>query len=86
MKSVVDVEPREEKSRHPSLRLFALAMVVCAAALLSGCSWRQPGEARVEVDRRHQRALRLNQEMLLSDLDRVLMLDQPSRLTDKRIP
>lgn len=30
--------------------------------------------------------LRLNSELLLSDLDMVLMLDRPSQLTDKRIP
>jgi hypothetical protein len=54
--------------------------------MLGGCSWRHPGETVAEVNRRHDRVLRLNSEMMLSDLDRVFMLDRPSRLTDKRLP
>ena len=69
------------------MRFFALAAAACISlSLLAGCSARQPGETRAEIDRRHQRALRLNNEMMLSDLDKVLMLDKPSGLTDKRLP
>jgi len=87
MKSVTAVKNRKERRGSFGLRLFTFAAGVCfAALLLGGCSWRQPGETRAEIDRRHKRALRLNNETMLSDLDRVLMLDRPSRLTDKRIP
>ncbi len=87
MKSVTAVEDREGRGRSLGLRFFTFAVFVCIVALLlSGCTLRHPGETRAEIDRRHERVLRLNNEMLLSDLDRVLLLDRPSMLTDKRIP
>lgn len=52
-----------------------------------GCStYGQPGETAAEGRRRHQRVARINQQELMADIDRFLMLDRPSRLTDKRIP
>jgi len=69
------------------LRFLALAAAAYVLmVLLAGCSLRHPGETRAEIDRRHSRVLRLNNEMMLSDLDKVLLLDRPSKLTDKRIP
>jgi hypothetical protein len=51
-----------------------------------GCSFSQPGETVAEGHRRHQRVVRINQQELMADIDTVLMLDEPSKLTDKRIP
>ena len=51
-----------------------------------GCSSRQMGETIAEGNRRHRRNLRLNQQSMMEDIDMVLLLDKPSRLTDKRIP
>ena len=52
-----------------------------------GCSsFSQPGETAAEGHRRHQRMARINQQEMMADIDTVLMLDEPSRLTDKRIP
>ncbi len=68
------------------MRLLTLAAVCVSALLLAGCSLRQPGETRAEIDRRHSRVLRINNETMLSDLDRMLGLDQPSKLTDRRVP
>jgi hypothetical protein len=51
-----------------------------------GCSSTQPGETAAEGRRRHQRVARINQQEMMADIDAVLMLDEPSRLTDKRIP
>jgi len=62
-----------------------LAIVFCVLAFLL-CSCAQPGETTSEGGRRHERALRINQSELMSDIDRLLLLDQPSKLTDKRIP
>jgi hypothetical protein len=55
--------------------------------LLCGCSsYEQPGETAAEGRRRHDRVARINQQELMADIDKVLLLDRPSRLTDKRIP
>ena len=51
-----------------------------------GCSTSQPGETAAEGHRRHQRIARISQQGMMADIDTVLMLDEPSRLTDKRIP
>ena len=67
-------------------------MVLIAAFLVLvfmplGCSsFSQPGETAAEGSRRHDRIARINQQEMMADIDTVLMLDEPSRLTDKRIP
>jgi len=87
MRSVTTVENRKERRGGLNLRFFTLATAVYVSVLLlAGCTLRHPGETRAEVDRRHVRVLRLNNETMLSDLDKVLLLDRPSKLTDKRIP
>jgi hypothetical protein len=72
---------------------ISLFKVILAAILLVlifvpfGCSsFSQPGETAAEGHRRHLRTARINQQELMADIDMVLMLDRPSRLTDKRIP
>ncbi|MHC4625302.1 MAG: hypothetical protein ACYS4W_15520 [Planctomycetota bacterium] len=64
--------------------LVLMAMLFSLAILASGCS--QPGETTAEGSRRHSRALRINQQELIADLDAFLLLDKPSKLTDKRVP
>ncbi|HDZ69336.1 MAG TPA: hypothetical protein ENH43_02835 [Phycisphaerales bacterium] len=62
-----------------------LGTVLCALVLwLSGC--RQPGETVAEGHRRHLRNVRINQQELVEDIDKAMLADEPSRLTDKRIP
>jgi hypothetical protein len=56
------------------------------AYLGEGDEFAQPGLTEAEVRRKHERAERLDWQMMWSDLDRALMLDRPSRLTDRRIP
>ena len=51
---------------------------------LSGCS--QPGETTAEGHRRHIRNVRINQQELNQDIDKTLLLDEPSKLSDKRVP
>jgi len=63
-----------------SLVLWVLIFLPC------GCSTAQPGETAAEGRRRHDRVARINQQELMQDIDKSLMLDRPSRLTDKRIP
>jgi hypothetical protein len=46
----------------------------------------QLGETEAEGHRRHLRNERINQQELMSDIDMVLLFNEPSKLTDKRIP
>ena len=68
--------------------LFCLGAVLCAMAFwLVGCgSSAQLGETQAEGDRRHKRILRVNNQEMMGDIDRTMLLDRPSRATDKRIP
>lgn len=86
MKSVTTVENRKKCRRSLGLRFFALVLMCTLVTWLAGCGSGQPGETRAEVSRRHDRIQRLNASMMRSDMDKALLLDRPSRLTDKRIP
>ena len=70
--------------------LASAALTVILGALLSlacGCSsYEQPGETAAEGRRRHERVARIYRQVMMADIDRFLLLDRPSRLTDKRIP
>ena len=65
-----------------------LVVVLCVLFLVPlGCrSYEQLGETAAEGHRRHKRALRINRQEMMADLDMLLLLDKPSKLTDKRIP
>jgi hypothetical protein len=64
-----------------------LAVLLCILVFwLGGCSFiEQPGETAAEGHRRHLRNLTLNQQNLVSDVDKALLMDKPSKLTDKKI-
>jgi hypothetical protein len=63
-------------------------VILCALFLVPlGCrSYDQMGETAAEGHRRHKRVLRLNNNGMMEDLDSFMLLDRPSKLTDKRIP
>ncbi len=65
-----------------------LVVVLCALFLVPlGCrSYDQLGETAAEGHRRHKRALRINRQEMMQDFDMLMLLDKPSKLTDKRIP
>lgn len=46
----------------------------------------QPGESEAEGRRRHARNVRIDQQEMMADIDRVFQLDKPSKLTNRRIP
>ncbi len=67
-------------------RLLALVIVLSAFfVLLCGCG-RQLGETRAEAHRRHVRNERIKHLQLMADVDAVMLDDEPSKLTKKRIP
>jgi len=74
--------------RNSALWVFALTFIFCGfILLLCGCSsCEQPGETTAQGRRRHERVLRINQQQMLADIDRTLLLDRPSKITDLRIP
>ena len=65
-----------------------LTVLLCSLVfLLGGCGlFEQSGETTDKGHRRHLRNVTLNQQSLSSDLDRALLIDEPSRLTPMRIP
>ncbi len=65
-----------------------LIVVFCSFifTLVSGCSLSQPGETAADGHRKHLRTLRINQQETMADIDKTLLLDKPSKLTEKRIP
>jgi len=63
-----------------SIVLYAVVFLPC------GCRFNQPGETTAEGHRRHKRIIRVNQQEMMADIDRVFLLDEPSKLTDKRVP
>jgi hypothetical protein len=51
-----------------------------------GCTcYDQPGETLAEGRRRHIRTNRIRSQQLMQDIDAALLLDRPSKLTDKKI-
>jgi hypothetical protein len=64
-----------------------VVMLLSLVVLSTGCGlFNQPGKTPAEVNRDHARALRVNQQEMMADIDRVLGVDKPSKLTDKRLP
>lgn len=78
---------RQTVSRLPEKFHKVIIMRFVFVFLPCGCSsYEQPGETAAEGRRRHQRTLRINQQQMMADLDTLMLLDKPSKLTDKRIP
>jgi hypothetical protein len=71
-----------------SLCKLILAVILGVLVFLPwGCkSYEQPGETAAEGRRRHLRNERINRQELMADIDKAMLYDRPSRLTDKRIP
>ena len=78
---------KEVKSKR-AVFLFTLAFLLCGLVFwLCGCrSYEQLGETAAEGHRRHLRTIRINRQEMMGDIDKVILLDEPSKLTDKRIP
>ena len=62
------------------LGIVLYALVFC----FGGCT--QPGETASQGNIRHLRNLSINQQEMMKDVDSVLLFDQPSKLSDMRMP
>jgi hypothetical protein len=79
---LVEKEKIMKKAFSTILGIILVALVFW----MSGCGLEtQLGETSAEGHRRHLRNLAVNQQEMMGDIDRVLLLDKPSKLTDKRI-
>jgi hypothetical protein len=70
------------------ITVMLLVVILLSLVVLStGCGFfNQPGKTPAEVNRDHARMLRINQQEMMADIDKVLLVDKPSKLTDKRLP
>lgn len=76
------------KSISVSIFNVILAIILWILVFLPcGCkSYEQLGETSAEGRRRHERIARINNQELMTDIDKFMLFDKPSKLTDKRIP
>ncbi|MGA2678348.1 MAG: hypothetical protein ABSF37_03485 [Sedimentisphaerales bacterium] len=62
-------------------------VLLTLATMSTGCGlFYQQGKTADEVNRDHIRMLRINQQELMSDIDRTMLWDKPSTLTEKQLP
>ena len=52
----------------------------------TGDQFALPGETEAEGRRRRARIKRINRQEMIEDIEKALLMDKPSKLTDKRIP
>ena len=60
-----------------------LCVLAGLIAVNTGCFAGSPGETTSEVHRRHMRAINTQKQQIQDDIDAVLLLNKPSRLTKK---
>jgi len=75
------------KMKNTSVSVCKVILAVFLGALVfwfAGCA--QPGETTAEGHRRHLRKLRIDNQQMMEDIDRVMLTDQPTNLSDKRLP
>ena len=88
----LDVVRLEGNNKGNMMKRVVVLTVLCFVLyglilLVSGCAFfDQPGETTAEGNRDHFRTLNVNRQEMMGDVDKALLLDRPSRLTDKRIP
>mgnify|MGYP001566830425 CR=1 FL=1 len=65
-----------------------LVVVLLALVVMStGCGlFNHPGKTAAEVNRDHVRMLKINQQELMADVDKSMLWDKPSTLTEKHLP
>jgi len=67
-------------------RLILLIVFCWVILFWAGCEGAQPGRTAAEVEQARIRKSRIEEQQLREDIDKVLLTDKPSRLSDKRAP
>jgi hypothetical protein len=67
-------------------KVVLVALLGIFVVLPFGCGSTQLGETAAESRRRQARTLRINHTEMMADINSFLLLDEPSRLTEMRIP
>lgn len=85
---MLSVYEKEKIMKKASVSVIVSIVLCTALFCLSGCSgfWAQPGETAAEGHRRHKRNLRINNQEMMQDVDNVMLFNEPSTLTNNRIP
>ncbi len=66
--------------------MFCFCILCVVALCLSGCfKFKGPGETTSQVHQRHMRVINTSRRQMQDDIDAVLLLDKPSKLSDKVI-
>jgi hypothetical protein len=60
-----------------------VGLVTLVGVVLGGCNLGTPEETAQEVNRRHRHIIWNDTKQIQSDVDAFLMLDRPSKLTDR---
>jgi len=63
--------------------IFCLCILTIAAVCLSGCA--APGESRAEIRQRHLGIVSVQKQQIQNDWDALLLLNKPSKLSDKYV-
>jgi hypothetical protein len=78
-----------ETGKENAMRTRLILTILLSAIILfsTGCAFfSQPGKTAQEVHREHLRVLRVNNQQMMRDIDRLLGFDQPSKLSDRELP
>lgn len=64
--------------------VFRFSIICVTALCFSGC-FKAAGETTSEVHQRHMRVINTSRRQMQDDIDALLLMDRPSRLSDKVI-
>ena len=69
-----------------AIRFCVAGLMLLSIALVAGGCGSCTGETVAERGLRHRRVFRVNNNQIMDDIDRILMLDKPHGLSKYRLP
>jgi len=77
-----DIMKKSDK-KDISRLISCLCILIIAAVCISGCA--APGESRAEIRQRHLGIVNVQKQQIQNDWDALLLLNKPSKLSDKYV-